>query len=192
MTEKKEKKGCCCCKKKPAAKKRKATVGKGKKTAKQIVNAPMPMMRPSYEPYLYSAHAEGERQRFAPKNEVTIPAKEFVKEHVSLVDILKSGTKSEQQKEATSQQKELKKVMAETGTQTSIKIPKKKLVASMETQTMPVLEGINIPIKREGMYIKKKTGLFAPEERGAPTKEERIMREMVGQTKLDKFFNTLK
>jgi hypothetical protein len=42
------------------------------------------------------------------KTEVTMPKDEFVKEHEKLVDILKSGTKEEQKKEAEDQDKELK------------------------------------------------------------------------------------
>ena len=209
MTEKKEKKGCCCCKKKPVAKKRKATVGKGQKTAKQIVNAPMPMMRPTYEPFLYGGHAEGERQRFLPKNEVTIPTGEFVKEHVSLVNILKSGTKTEQKKEAASQEKELtsllkpdkyqrnkpteakpQKVLETAEPPARNNLTQIKAMMKKEKEPYNVILGGNVPIKREGQYIKKETGLFAPEVRGAPTKEEKMMEQMKGQTKLDKFFKT--
>jgi len=42
---------------------------------------------------------------------VEMSLKDFVKEHTSLIKILKSGTKAEQLKEARSQQKELQKYL---------------------------------------------------------------------------------
>ena len=33
--------------------------------------------------------------------------------------------------------------------------------------------GVNVPVKMEGQYIKKNTGLFIPDTRGATTVEER-------------------
>jgi hypothetical protein len=59
----------------------------------------------------------------------------------------------------------------------------------MKTQKEPynTVLGVNVPVKREGMFVQKESGLLVPEQRGAPTKEEKQMKEMVGQTKLDKF-----
>ena len=42
---------------------------------------------------------------------VVIPKSEFIKEHVNLLQILKSGTRSQRKKEAADQSAELAKVM---------------------------------------------------------------------------------
>jgi hypothetical protein len=42
---------------------------------------------------------------------INIPKPAFIKEHVNLIDILKTGTKSSRRKEAADQKKELMKVL---------------------------------------------------------------------------------
>lgn len=65
----------------------------------------------------------------------------------------------------------------------------KDIQQKMKTEKEPykTVLGVNVPVKREGMYVQKESGLLVPEKRGAPTIEEKQMKEMIGQTKLDKF-----
>lgn len=76
-------------------------------------------------------------------------------------------------------------VIQEPSSRRNISAIKEKMKSNPEPYN-PVL-GVNIPVKREGQFIKKETGLFVPETRGATTLEERQIKSMMGQTTLDKF-----
>ena len=178
------KKPCCCCKKKKVVRKKKATVGRTKKTAPQIVNAPMPVMpmiqRVAQAPYLFSGHQEGELQKLGEVSKV--PAKPV------LLPITKPLVKPSkyQRIPTTIPAPKVEKAVEEPKPRANLDFIKQQM--KTETEPYNTVLGVNVPVKREGMFVQKESGLLVPETRGATTKEERMMKEMTGQTKLDKFF----
>jgi hypothetical protein len=163
--------------------KKKATVGRTKKTAPQIVNAPMPVMplqRVAQVPYLFSDNQEGQLQKLGEVSKV--PVKPV------LLPITKPLVKpAKYQRVATTiPAPKVEKAIEEPKSRVNLESIKQKMKTEKEPYN-PVL-GVNIPVKREGQFVQKETGLLVPETRGAPSKDERMMKEMIGQTRLDKFF----
>lgn len=172
------KKDKCCCpkKKKVAGKKRRGTVGKAKMNASQVLAmASVPRALPAVP--LYTNNPLGEDQLTG-----RMPIAPPVSKQMSVQSI------------ATQTEKDMKEIMPMIRrVNATVEVPKPVDLLPPIPATMPgrsrnrvtdsmMLEspkyntvlGVNVPIKREGQYVVKETGLFAPDTRGAPVKEDTI------------------
>jgi len=153
-----------------AGKKRKARVGKDRLNASQILAmGRAPIANPAVP--LFTNNALGEEQL------MKAPVKKMSVETIS----------TQTEKDIEQVKPIFKRINA------SVEVPKNpigllpipttipsrsrnQITPSMVSQASkynPIL-GENIPIKREGQYVVKETGLFAPDTRGAPVKEDTI------------------
>ena len=180
-----DKKPCCCCKKK-VVKKRKPTVGKKKMTAKEIVATPV---RALPAPYLFGADAMGELQKFSEKP--------VVKPEVKTVKSVETSTfvpamPSKYKRNLPTIAKFEEKVIEEPSPNRKLDFIKEKM--KVESEPYSTILGVNVPVKREGQYIKKETGLFTTrlstntEKKEAMKQKKEDMMKKKGQMKLDKFF----
>jgi hypothetical protein len=159
---------CCCAKKKVAGKKRRGKVGKARLNASQIIS-----MAPRAVPAipLYTNNPLGEEQL----TKQLTPVKKISVESIA----------TQTEKDIEQVKPIFKRVNAEVQVpKSSTELPnipninryRNQITPSMVSKSLeykPNLGG-NIPIRREGQYVVKETGLFAPDTRGAPLKEDTI------------------
>lgn len=169
---------CCCPVKRRPAKKRKSTVGKVSATqllAQSIASLALP--RRVNEPFLYGNSPLGEAQRNAPIQMPIVGPAVAVAPNAPLPSIAKPAKYSRNQIKASTLAKE--SVMNEpVGRYTE----RTALLPVGDKPYEPML-GVNIPVRKEGQFIKKESGLFEAETRGAPVKSLPS-----GQMKLTDFF----
>jgi len=174
---------CCCPVKRRPAKKRKSTVGKVSATqllAQSIASLALP--RRVNEPFLYGNSALGEAQKFSKPEPLVGPAVAVAPlPAVVKPPIPKPAKYSRQQIKASTLAKEpmINEPVGRYAERTA-------LLPDGEKPYSPSL-GVDIPVRKEGYFIKKETGFFEPETRGAPTLEQRRTLPP-GQKKLTDFF----
>ena len=172
---------CCCPVKRRPAKKRKSTVGKVSATqllAQSIASLALP--RRVNEPFLYGNSPLGEEQRFF-KPEPLVGRAVAVAPNAPLPPIAKPAKYSRNQIKASTLAKE--PIMNEPVG----RYAQRTALLPVDDKPYEPMLGVNIPVKKEGQFIKKESGLFEPETRGAPTLEQR-MALPPGQKKLTDFF----
>ena len=190
---------CCCPVKRRPAKKRKSTVGKVSATqllAQSIASLALP--RKVNEPFLYGNSPLGEAQRFVKSEPMVGPAVAVAPSPAVVKPAVPKPAKySRQQMQPIPAREEIKYEEppvrprgAKVGINTDI------IRENMKTTSKPYSPflGFDIPVKTtikdiEGkdMFIKKETGLFEPDKRGATTLEQRRVLPP-GQKRLTDFF----
>ena len=184
---------CCCPVKRRPAKKRKATVGKVSATqllAQSIASLALP--RRVNEPFLYGNSPLGEAQRNAPIQAPIVGPAVAVAPNAPLPPIAKPAKYSRNQIKVSTLAKE--PVMNEPVGRYDLPRVVKGGEIRPSVKTLPVgdkpyepMLGVNIPVRKEGQFIKKESGLFEPETRGATTLEQRRALPP-GQKRLTDFF----
>jgi hypothetical protein len=169
----------CCCpsskagkKKKVAGKKRRGKVGKARLNASQIISmAP----RVSTAVPLYTNNPLGEEQ-LTGRMPIATP-RQMTTQSIA--------TQTEKQIEEIKPIFKRVKALVEVPKSVDLLPPvpatipgrsRNRVTASMmaPSEEYNTVLGVNVPIKREGQFIKKETGLFEPEARGAPVKANTI------------------
>jgi hypothetical protein len=132
------------------------------------------------EPFLYGNSALGEAQKFAKPEPLVGPA--------VAVAPLPAVVKPPIPKPAKYSRQQMKPMEARP--EIKYEEPKPRYDVSKIKPTSEPYEtrlGVNVPIKMEGQFIQKESGLFVPETRGAPTTEQRKAIPK-GQMRLTDFF----